>query len=103
MEPLRINDFDFTIISPFEHIDFDDTQYGLLKEQSGLTNVLLCSNWWKQKYRLINFTGTTNEEAIKKILIFYKHKTFRRLIGDHVYFEGFTYDSDGNTIINLGS
>jgi hypothetical protein len=66
------------------------------------TEVLLLSDWLKQKYRLIDFTGTTNEQAIKKILTFYKHKTIRRGVGDHIFFEGFDM-IDGKARISLGS
>jgi hypothetical protein len=99
-----MDEFDFVVVENFKDMEFTDEQLALLRHPSGLTNVLLCSNYWKQKYRLLDFTGTTVEDAIKKILTFYRHKTFRRLIGDHIFFEGFTIDDDnGLAIINLGS
>ena len=96
----HINSFEFRIIDTFEDIleEFDEDQKALLDKPSGLTQVLLCSNWWNQKYRQVDFTGTTCEEAIKKILVFYKHKTYRRGVGDHTFFEGFDDDA-----IHLGS
>jgi hypothetical protein len=102
MDLTRINDFKFNVTDQFENIIFNDNQRNILDNVSGLSNVLLCSDWLKQKYRMLDFTGTTNEEAIKKILVFYKHRTFRRLIGYHTNFEGLVINSDGNVIINLG-
>ena len=103
MELLRTSDLVFLITDSYEDIDFNDEQRYQLSHPSELTNVLLCSNWWKQKYRLVDFTGTSNKEAIEKILKFYKHKTFRKLVGDHIFFEGFRKDSNGYEIIQLGS
>ncbi len=101
---LRTDNFTFLITDRFEEIEFDEEQRLQLNQPSELADVLLCSDWWKQKYRLIDFRGTTNEEAIKKILVFYKHKTFRRLIGDHIFFEGFRIETDsGFDVIQLGS
>lgn len=97
-----INNFEFNITNTFEEVleTMEAEQKALLGKPSGLTQVLLCSNWWDKKYRQVDFTGTTNEEAIKKILVFYKHKTHRRLVGDHQFFEGF--DGAENKI-SLGS
>ena len=97
-----INNFEFNITNTFEEVleMMEAEQKALLDKPSGLTQVLLCSNWWDKKYRQVDFTGTTNEEAIKKILVFYKHKTYRRLVGDHTFFEGF--DGAENKI-HLGS
>jgi hypothetical protein len=97
-----LNDLTFCITDEFNDIEFTDDQYVLLNLPSELTYVLLCSDWWKQKYRELNFTNTTNKQAIEKILTFYKHKTFRRLIGDHIFFEGFDTVND-LTFISLGS
>jgi hypothetical protein len=102
MEEFTLNNFNFLVTDSYDEIEFTDKQQQLLHHPSYLNFVLLCNNWWKQTYRLLNFTGTTNEEAIKKILVFYKHKTFRRLIGDHIFFEGFNITSNG-VILNLGS
>jgi hypothetical protein len=98
-----MNTFDFMITDEFHEIEFDDDQKDILKHPSGLINVLLISNYWNRKYRLLDFRGTTNEEAIKKILTFYKHKTYRRLMGDHIFYEGFTRTEDGYDVLNLGS
>jgi hypothetical protein len=97
-----INNFEFNITNEFADIltEMEEDQKALLDKPSGLTQVLLCSNYWDKKYRQVDFTGTTNEEAIKKILTFYKHKTYRRLVGDHTFFEGI--DGDENKI-SLGS
>ena len=96
-----MNTLRFVVIDPFEAIVFDDMQRAILDQQSGLTNVLLISDIQKGKCRLLDFTGTTNEQAIKKILAFYKHKTYRRLINDHIFFEGFIETEDGYNLINL--
>jgi len=93
---------EFCITNKFADIlaEMEEDQKALLGKPSGLTQVLLCSNWWDKKYRQVDFTGTTNEEAIKKILTFYKHKTYRRGVGDRIFFEGF-YGEDNK--ISLGS
>ncbi len=96
-----MNTLRFAVVDPFEAIVFDNSQKAIMDQQSGLTNVLLISNYEKIKYRLLDFTGTTNEQAIKKILTFYKHKTYRRLIDNHIFFEGFHQTEDGYSVINL--
>ena len=71
---------------------------------SGLGQILLCSNWWDGKYRKVDFTGTTNKEAVEKVLKFYKHKTYRRLVGDHIFFEGVYFNEKlGEDVAFLGS
>jgi hypothetical protein len=108
--PTPSNIFKFCVLDKFEDIEFNDEQRVLLNQPSHLTDVLLINNYWggnamdmkKRKYRLLNFTGTTNEEAIKKILTFYKHKTYRRLLSHHIFFEGFDF-VDGKATIWLGS
>jgi hypothetical protein len=97
-----INSFEFNITDKFEDIEFNEKQKTLLPSKSELTKVLLCSDWYEQKYREIDFTGTTNEEAIKKILTFYNNKTYRLLVGDHTFFEMLVWTPDGMKI-HLGS
>lgn len=99
-----INSFEFNITNEFEVVlgMMEEEQIGILGNPSGLGQVLLCSDYWGNKYRLLDFTGTTNEEAIRKILRFYKHKTYRRLVGDHTFFEGFYTDGEFQKI-SLGS
>lgn len=97
-----LNNFTFCVTDDFSDIEFTEEQLVLLNEPSELTFVLLCSDWWKQKYRELDFINTTNRQAIHKILTFYKHKTIRRLVGDHIFFEGFDTVND-MTIISLGS
>jgi hypothetical protein len=67
-------------------------------EPSNLTRVLLCSHWQKQKYRELDFTGTTNGEAIQKLLTFYNHKTFRKNIGTHTLCIGFDKEGEFDKI-----
>ena len=108
---ITLSRYEFSITSDFEDIEFDEEQQQLLNEPSNLTKVLLISDYWggramdlrKRKTRLLDFTGTTNEQAIKKILAFYKHKSFRRGVGDHTFFEGFTFTEDGKAYVSLGS
>lgn len=92
----ELNLYEFNITDDFETIlkeEFTtEEQKNILKKPSGLTEVLLLTSYKKgNRYRRLDFTGTTNEEAIKKILKFYKHKLYRRQVGDHIYFEGFYY------------
>ncbi len=103
MENHSLNDLIFIVLGSYNDIEFTDEQRYILNQPSNLENVLLCSNWDKQTYRTLDFRRTTNEEAIKKILIFYKHKTFRRLIGNHIFFEGFIPFSNDTVIVYLGS
>jgi hypothetical protein len=64
-----------------------------MEEPAGLGKVLLISNW-PDKYRCLDFTGLTNLEVVHRIQTFYKHKTIRRMIGDHTEFEGFEPHTD---------
>jgi hypothetical protein len=100
-----ISNFEFNVTDTFENVleMMAEEQKALLGKPSGLTQVILCSNWRDKKYRKVDFTGTTNEEAIKKILTFYKHKTYRRLIGDHTFFGGIDRLSEGESIVSLKS
>ena len=66
-----------------------EEQKGLLNKPSGLAGVILPSNRLKSLFRVVDFTGTTVEEAIKKVLAFYKHKTYRKLVGS-LTFKGIT-------------
>lgn len=63
-----------------------------LDEPSGLGQVDIVKRHFNcpldVRYRTLDFTGTTVREAIQKILKFYTHKTYRREIGDHTFFEG---------------
>jgi hypothetical protein len=88
---LTLNDIEFNITSDYDTIVKEECitneHKEMLNKSSGLTDVLLMTSY--NRFRRVDFTGTTNEQAIKKILTFYKHKTYRRLVGDHIYFEGF--------------
>jgi hypothetical protein len=97
-------EYDFEITDNFEDIEFSEEQKKLLNEPSGLTEVLMLSNWLKVKYRIVDFTKTTNAEAIKKILAFYKHKTILRCVqeGD-TRVVGFGKNSKGATFLDLSS
>ena len=109
-EELPINNFMFCVTHDFKDLQMlsDEDESGeeiervSLTDPSGLTKVLLCSDYWKKKYREVDFTGTTCEQAIKKILTFYKHRTLRSGIRDHIFFEGF-YMINGMYTIALGS
>jgi hypothetical protein len=82
----------FPVVADFEQILFTPEQRLELSQPSDLTNAHLCSNWNKQSYRTVDFTNTSVEEAIRKILTFYKHKTYRRLIGQRIFFNGIEDD-----------
>lgn len=75
-----------------------------LDEPSGFTQMNLVKRHWNcpldVRYRTVDFTGTTVRQAIQKILKFYTHKTYRREIGDHTFFEGLC---DGSTTLYLSS
>jgi hypothetical protein len=95
-EGLSINFFEFCVTDDYTTIYnyLPEKHIRVLHNLSRLTNVLLCSNMLRDKWRQVDFTGTTNAEAIKKILLFYKHKTHRRLIGEYIYFKGFDIERD---------
>jgi hypothetical protein len=64
-----------------------------LDEPSGLDDVDIIYRHFNlprldMRWRILNFSGTTVRQAIQKILRFYTHKTYRREIGDHTFFEG---------------
>jgi hypothetical protein len=59
-----------------------------LNSPCNMEYILLCSNWAKQIYRVFNVKELTNREVCNVIYRFYKHKTYRRLMGDHVWIEG---------------
>lgn len=89
--PLSI--YEFHINDSIEDIikGMTDEQLLQLNKPSGLTHACLYSDWGNKKTRIL-WLGGTNYEAIVKILTFYKHKTYNRLVGDHKFFEGFDDD-----------
>lgn len=87
-----INRFNFPVIVPFDDMNWTQEEKALMNEPSGLTYVLLYSNYRDRKTRILNFTGTSIEQAIRGILSFYKHRTFRRLLGENVYCNTFLYN-----------
>ena len=100
---MAMTEFDFIITDDYDEIEFTDEQKELLPKQSGLNYVRLMINWYNPKYQVLDLTGTSNEEVIRIILHFYKHKTRRRLVGDHIFFEGFHRISDDCHELYLGS
>jgi hypothetical protein len=90
----------FNVTDEFKNIKFKDFELPFLSQPSGLTQVLLYSNYWKKEYRNLDFTGTTCEQAIKKILTFYKHKTYRRNIKEYTHCYG-VYIEKGIATIDL--
>jgi hypothetical protein len=102
---LRVGGLNFSVLDDvFGCIDWwlaDEENLGRYKEYllklnepSGLGYVLLPKRHFLVpkvdiRYRIVDFSGTSVKQAIDKILKFYKHKTFRREIGDHTFFEGF--------------
>jgi hypothetical protein len=103
-----MNSFQFNVTSNFEDIYIPDDLKHILNNPSNLHNVIMPYQYHYNnihKSRILDFTGTTIQQAIQKILTFYKHQTFRRMIGERQLFNGFsiTYDSNNNplTILNL--
>ena len=97
-----LNSIVFDVLTNYDSIPFTEEEKYILSQPSHLTDVLLCSNWKKQTYRCVDFRNTTNEQTIRKILTFYTHTTYRRLMEDNIFFEGF-HEIDGNLIVMLGS
>ncbi len=96
-----INRFAFPVTAAWNDLAFTEEERTLLSLPSGLSNVLLCSNINTMVNRVLDFEGTTNEEAIKKILTFYSHRTFRRMIGDHIQFSGIHIGDEVYPILHL--
>ena len=94
-----LNRFRFLVTESFNPEHYTDHQKALLDAPSGLTEVFLCSNW-PEKWRPLNFEGTTVHQAIQKIITFYGHRTHRRLIGNLTEFAG-VEDADGYMYISL--
>lgn len=88
MKNTFLNSITFPVVAEFELLEFAPHHHEQLVQPSGLSKVLLCSNWKDQKYREVDFTGTSNAEAILKILMFYGHKLYRRMIGPRQQFRG---------------
>jgi hypothetical protein len=86
------------VVEEIKEIYGDDISC-FLSDPSGLGDVLLTSDWWNDKERLVSFKGTTVEQAIEKILTFYRHKTYRRGVGDHIFFEGFIQNSKESNLL----
>jgi hypothetical protein len=55
------------------------------------------------RYKVVDFTGTTNEQALKKLLAFYSKPAVADALGDHIYFEGFFKMPNGVYIPRFGS
>jgi hypothetical protein len=101
MELFNSHNFKFNVVDKFSDINFSNEQKNILNLPSNLEYILLCSNWEKLKYRIIDFNGTTNEEAIKKILTFYGHKTFRKHIDKYTVFDRLLPYLDNTVILSL--
>ncbi len=97
---MSLNRFQFLVTEPFNPAHCTDDQKALLGAPSELTEVFLCYNWRQQKWRPLNFEGTTVQQAIQKIITFYGHRTHRRLIGNLTQFAG-VEDADGYMYISL--
>jgi hypothetical protein len=71
--------------------EYDDLRKSL-DEPSGVEEVDIVRRHYNCpldiRYNTLDFSGTTVRQAIQKILKFYTHKTYRREIGDHTFFEG---------------
>jgi hypothetical protein len=97
-----INTLTFSITDTWDEVEKwwdENPEYEPLRkrldEPSGLSLIKIPSRIFMVpldiRYRVLDFTGTTVRQAFQKILTFYKHKTYRREVGDHTFFEG-VYD-----------
>jgi hypothetical protein len=85
-----LSDFTFCVLAPYDRSVFAGTdaesqldvpsELGVCKVRPGIIGP--CPEW------TIDFTGTTQEQAISLILDCFKDEFARRRIGDNVYFEG---------------
>jgi hypothetical protein len=71
-----------------------------LSMPSGLTKIRVPTYYG---YKLLDVTGTTNEQALKKLLDFYSNPIAAESRGDHIYFEGLFLMKDGTYGIFWGS
>ena len=94
--------YSFVVCAKFEEIKFSQDQLISLNKPSGLKEVRLITHYWDNEYETVDFTGTTQQEAIIQILAFYNNQIIRDNIGDHVFYEGF-YSENGIMTISLGS
>ena len=104
----ELSDFDITITgSLYEdialHIDHHKTPLeeieNKLNEPCNMKFILLCCHWQKHKSRVFNVENLTNRQVCEKVYTFYKHKTYRRLMGDHIWLEGwFVPDPDAPNV-----
>jgi hypothetical protein len=73
----------------------------------GKITVLTCASLWESGVveKEFDMTGTTNEEAIKKLMKYYNTPDMREVLGDHVFFEGLNKHKEKPRTywINLGS
>jgi len=83
--------------------DFEDKEFVRkqieqeLDKPCGMDFINLMSNYSKYTYRKLSVKGLTNRQVVEKILVFYKHKTFRRCMGNHTFLEGwFVFVEDWN-------
>ncbi len=93
----ELSDFTITINSclcedKMSHIYFDKCPIteieDVLNDDCNMDYILLCSNWNKQTYKRLDVRGLSNRDVCNKVYSFYKHKTYRRLMGDHIFLEG---------------
>jgi hypothetical protein len=73
-----------------------------LNQPAGLKNLKLCIDWWGQKYRILNVEGLSNRAVCHKIYAFYNHKTYRRMMGDHRWIEGWFIETDEKGVYKTG-
>jgi hypothetical protein len=71
-----------------------------LSMPSGLTKIRVPTYYG---CKLLDVTGTTNEQALKKLLDFYSNPIVAESRGDHIYFEGLYLMKDGTYGIFWGS
>jgi hypothetical protein len=90
-EDLAINKIPFNMVGEWDTSDFNEEHKALLAQPSGLgkiTIVTVASVFNPIPNKVIDMTGTTNEEAIMKLRAFYNTPSVRAKLGDHHFFEG---------------
>jgi len=105
-----MSEFNITIdASLYEDIAFEmdyhkwslDNIEDVLAEPCGMNQILLCSNYCKDTWRLLDVAGLTNKEVCQKIYTFYKW--FRRNMGDHRYIEGWFDPTDKEGVYKVSN
>ena len=105
-----MSEFNITIdASLYEDIAFEmdyhkwslDNIEDVLAEPCNMNQILLCSNYCNDTWRLLDVAGLTNKEVCEKIYTFYKHKTYSKYMGDHRFIEGWFVPTDKEGVFKV--